>query len=362
MSRYCILFLLVCVQTLSFGLLHGNDTEVLAFQALEAGNSMPSLRQFLVNQVNVNVQVSAVPHLFAQQHGVEPVDGSLQLKNFGALHTWENIHRILQQTPHQRLLILIRHGQAWENLNPGSNSNCEFTLNGSVIQNFDSPLTPEGQAQAQSLNSLLRSPAAGTSSTANSTISWFETLGLTQENTTYITSPLSRTLQTTERVFDSLPLVDTGASGSAFVAHELIRATVGTDVCNFRHSVKTPTDTNPLPPPWATGCQIPSDSLESLFSNAAQVKFTFPIRPPGGTGFGLVSDYDELWRSDSKDDMVIATRAKAFLAQLRDSTADGSVVAVVTHGEMVSAIYEAAGEQPYSPKNTEVVPLLIKFG
>ena len=314
---------------------------------------MSALQEFLSAQVAQNIRVKAIPNVFAQQQGVKPPVGSYQLDNFGALTSWNDIMKQLEQSPDQRLLIMVRHGQAWENLNPTPNSNCEFALNGEVIQNFDSPLSPEGLQQAQALNELFRSPA---SNETNKT--WYETIGLTQESTNYITSPLTRTLQTTQGVFDQLPL--SKSTGGAFIAHELIRATLGVDVCNFRHNVNTSTASTVLPYPWQTGCALPTDSLQAIYASSA-VAFSFPIRPAGGTGFGMVSDYDQLWRADVADEKVINTRASAFLAQVYEYTAPSSVTAVVTHGEMISAIYQAAGEAAYDAKNTEVVPLLLKF-
>ena len=324
---------------------------MLAFQALQCFPSMPSQHQVLANEIKFSVRVKAIPNLFSQQQGIQPPVGSYQLENFGALTPWDNIQRQLKENPNQRLLIMIRHGQAWENLNPTSNSNCEFTLNGEVIQNFDSPLTPTGYDQAAALNNLFRSRSTNTSD-----LTWFETLGFTQESSSFVTSPLSRTMQTTETVFASLPL----PYGKSFIASELIRATIGRDVCNVRKSVQTPTSATNLPYPWKSGCKLPDDSLEEAFANSS-VRFSFPVRPVGGNGFGLISDSDQLWRADVADDVIIQTRATAFFAQLYESTAPSSVIAIVTHGEMVSALYEAAGEAPYSPKNTEVVPLLVKF-
>jgi broad specificity phosphatase PhoE len=331
--------------------LQSNETELLAFQALQSLASLPSLHTLLASEVKKSVNVKAIPSLFAQQQGVQPKPGSYQLENFGALTSWENILQQLQEDPRRRLLIMVRHGQAWENLNPTPNSNCEFTLNGDIIENFDSPLTPQGIDQAQSLNQILRSPASNSSSST-----WFETLGLTQETTQFITSPLSRTLQTVQAAFNSLPL----PNDQSFVASELIRATIGRDVCNVRKSVTTPTSSIILPYPWQSGCKLPSDSLTEVYANSA-VKMSFPIRPAGGSGFGLISDYDQLWRADVADDVVIQTRAAAFLSQLFEYTSPSSVTAVVTHGEMVRAIYEVAGEVSYNAVNTEVVPLLLTF-
>jgi broad specificity phosphatase PhoE len=330
-----------------------NETELLAYQALQAYASLPKLHQLLTQEIRNSVQVKAIPNLFAQQNGVEPKEGSYQLENFGALVSWDSILQLLAENPNRRLLILIRHGQAWENLNPTSNANCEFELNGKTIQNFDSPLTPLGREQAANLNAMFLAPASN-----DSTKTWFETIGLQANTTSFLSSPLSRTMQTSEGVFASLPL--STQSNQSIVVHELIRATIGRDVCNFRHSVRTPTSATALPFPFATGCQLPDTSLQQLYG-ASPVHFSFPIRPAGGEGFGVVSDADQLWRADVADDEVLESRATAFLGQLPALTPPSSSVAVVTHGEMVSAIYRAAGENSYGPKNTEVVPLLIEF-
>lgn len=345
-----ILSILLADETIASGL-KSNETELLAVQALQAFASLPSLHKLLAAEVERNVRVRAVPNIFAQQNGVQPIEGSYQLDNFGALISWDNILNELKRDPRQRLLIMVRHGQAWENLNPTSNANCEFTLDGHIIQNFDSPLTPKGIEQSKSLNSIFRSQVAN-----NSSMTWFENIGLTQDTANFVTSPLSRTMQTTETVFDSLPL----PAGKSFIANEIIRATIGRDVCNVRKSVKTPTSSNPLSYPWQSGCKVPDDSLENVYNNS-NVRFSFPIRPAGGSGFGLLSDNDQLWRADVADDGIIKTRATAFLGQLYEYTASSSVTAIVTHGEMINAIYLAAGENSYQPKNTEVVPLLLKY-
>jgi hypothetical protein len=72
------------------------------------------------------------------------------------------------------LLIMIRHGEAWENINPLPNSECEFEYDGQIIQNFDSDLDDKGVDQAKTLNSLFRSY----SFEQHSNITWFEALGL----------------------------------------------------------------------------------------------------------------------------------------------------------------------------------------
>jgi hypothetical protein len=157
------------------------------------------------------------------------------------------------------------------------------------------------------------------------------------------------------------------------VATEIVRASIGTDVCNFRRSVKTPTAANDLPSPFSTSCTLPSDSLTDIYIKNAlpnALKFEFPIRPPGGSGFGLLSDPDMLWRSDVVDDTHV-TRATAFLSQLfeyksfycdSESILDSvPVIGLVTHGETINAIYKASGETGYSPLNTQVVPLMIQI-
>lgn len=203
--------------------------------------------------------------------------------------------------------------------------------------------------ESTNLNVLFKQVApSDQSNSADQT--WFETLGL--KNAPFFCSPLSRTMQTGERVLAALPVPQVTVS-------ELIRASIGTDVCNFRRSVHFPTSAMSLPPPFNTGCRIPNDSLESIYVNS-KVNFTFNVRPPGGTGFGLISDNDQIWRSDFRDDTHIL-RSLAFLAEVFEYVSE-SVVGVVTHGEMINAIYEAVGEASYQPLNTEVVPIIIDVG
>lgn len=162
------------------------------------------------------------------------------------------------------------------------------------------------------------------------------------------------------------------------VATEIVRASIGQDVCNFRRSVLTPTSLNDLPLPFSTSCDLPEDSLTEIYINRAapdDLKFEFPIRPPGGSGFGLFSDSDMLWRSDVEDDTHV-TRATAFLAQLfenrdfycgneedtrRYNSSALPIIGLVTHGETIDAVYKASGEAGYSPRNTQVVPLMIEM-
>lgn len=154
---------------------------------------------------------------------------------------------------------------------------------------------------------------------------------------------------------------------------EIVRASIGRDVCNFRRSVLTSTALNDLPVPFSTSCVLPTDSLSEIYDTTndhGSVKFEFPIRPPGGSGFGLFSDSDILWRSDVEDDTHV-TRATAFLAQLfeyKNFYADESsitgalpIIGLVTHGETIDAVYKASGEIGYSPRNTQVVPLMIEI-
>ena len=293
-----------------------------------------------------------------RQLGRVPEQGEYQLKNFGALKPWKTIFKLLNSSPEHRLLIMIRHGQAWENLNPTSNSNCEFNFEGKVIQNFDSSLTPLGKVQSETLNILLKSP-----SLENPRETWFEALGLNKPSTTFLTSPLTRTLQTSQIVFSNLPIVSSDSERVGIVAHELLRAGIGQAVCNFRLNAHTPTESNILPKPWRTGCNETSRSyLEKIYnSEASPVKFRFPVRPPGGKGFGLVADSDALWRSDITEDDVILTRARAFLAQVFENTNEGSVTVAVTHGEIIGAVFNVTGQVGYNATNTEVVPLLLTY-
>jgi broad specificity phosphatase PhoE len=343
------LFVLVATQ------LPANDTEFFAFTAYDASQfeKLKTALEDIVTQ-DFSMRIKSVPNQFAQQNGVYPEKGNLQLENFGALNSWTEIVRFVNAHSSHKLLIMIRHGQAWENLNPYSNSLCEFQLNGVTIPNFDSPLTPLGEQEAVQLHDFLASSYYNASSTKNNeTMTWFEAMGL--YNATFVASPLSRTMQTADRVLADFAL------SSPVAVSELLRASIGTDVCNARRAVLTPTSSagNTLPAPWDTGCDVPADSLSQLYApGASAVNFSFVIRPAGGVGFGLVSDNDILWRNDIVDESH-QTRARAFINQLFEYS-DNSIVLAVTHGEMINAVYEALGENPYSPLNTEVVPILLE--
>jgi broad specificity phosphatase PhoE len=327
--------------------MNANDTEFFSVSFLQNAE-FEVLRASFQNIVDQSFRYSAKIGVFAQQDGVYPDEGSLQLENFGALVPWSEILK-MADAPSSKLLIMTRHGQAWENLNPYSNSLCEFELGGNVIPNFDSPLTPLGIDEARQLNEILLSPYnSSLTRYEGESLSWFEAMGL--DNATFYTSPLSRTLQTAENVLARLPIAHITAS-------EMIRASIGTDVCNFRRSVNVSTSESALPSPWNSRCEIPNDSLSEIYSKSL-LNFSFPIRPAGGTGIGLVSDNDQLWRSDVVDDSHIL-RAKAFVNQLFEYD-DHSVVFIVTHGEMIDAVYQALGESPYAALNTEVVPVLIQ--
>ena len=114
----------------------------------------------------------------------------MQLPNFGALQPWSDILSLLTKErkegkghhSHRVLLVMIRHGEAWENLNPLPNSQCEFEYDDEIIQNFDSDLSDKGVQQAKDLNALLTSDAKAVSGDVNATTStsmtWFEAMGL----------------------------------------------------------------------------------------------------------------------------------------------------------------------------------------
>jgi broad specificity phosphatase PhoE len=118
---------------------------------------------------------------------------------------------------------MIRHAQAFENLNPTANSACTFELDGESIDNFDSAITPLGEEQAASLNKLFKS-----SSHELGDLTWFETVGL--EGQLVVTSPLTRTLQTLQISFNDLPV-------GHVVASELVRASIG--MCPYYNALSS---------------------------------------------------------------------------------------------------------------------------
>lgn len=328
-----------------------NDTEFMAITMVQSA-SLPHLKTHLAKNIEKSFTFQNVrnpnndEYLFAQQDGVYPANEYLQLPNFGAKLSWDEILTLVRDVNYKRkLLIMIRHGEAWENLNPIGNNNCEFNYNGEIIQNFDSALSPLGINQSTQLNILLNSFSLVD---GRSNISWFDTIGLS--NSSFFSSPLTRTLQTAQNSLLGLPV-------PGIITTELMRASIGTDVCNFRRSVHTNTNNTSFPAPWNTNCIIPSDNLLDIYSSS-KVKFLFPIRPAGGPGIGLVSDADQLWRSDVADDTQ-ATRARAFINELFQYVQE-SVACVVTHSEMIDAMYTVMGNLSYSALNTQLVPIIIE--
>jgi broad specificity phosphatase PhoE len=326
-----------------------NDTEQLSFFMTESANR-DALAYAFSQAIRSAWKFVAVPGVFAQQNGVEPAANQTQLANFGALKAWPDILNMLHNQPQRKLLILIRHGQAWENLNP-DNTQCTFEYGGQWHNNVDSPLNPTGQQQASALNRLLLSPA-------NATATWFETIGLL--NAPFVVSPLARTMQTATLVLQKLPIQQ------PVQVNEIIRATIGIDVCNYRHPVSAASGSAVLPSPWSTNCNVtfPSNSsLSSMFntSHTGSVEFALHVRPAGGSGFGLISDGDTLWRNDmSESAQQQQARAVAFLAQLYGVLPNNAqVLGVVTHGEIIDALSVAVSGMGYSAANTEVVPMMI---
>lgn len=158
--------------------LGANETEILAVASVQAGPSLTAFKNELFGLVSAANRFQSVPGIFAQQDGVIPAVGEVQLYNFGAKLPWPKVLEELTAVPNRVLLVMIRHGEAWENVNPLSNDHCQFPYQGSLIDNIDSDLDDAGVEQARTLNDLLRSayqPAT------NNTKSWFEALGLSNK-------------------------------------------------------------------------------------------------------------------------------------------------------------------------------------
>lgn len=339
-----------------------NETEILLISYIQSTtlSTYKNILSSIIKSNKLTSNIKSIPSLFEQQDGVLPPDNNIQLNNFGLKIKWFDLLTKLNENKKLKLLIMIRHAEAYENLNPYNNTICNFILDDRIINNFDSEITDNGYIQSNNLNNLFQSISPNEQSN-NQNITWFETIGL--KNQIFFTSPLSRTMQTSNSSLYSLPIAD-------IIASEILRASIGTDVCNSRHSVYTSTSEHSLPPPFNTGCNLPDESLLDIYTCTTNLKsnackyptlpFKFPIRPPGGNGIGLISDSDQLWRYDSVDDSHIL-RSLTFLKQLYEYYPDNQVIGVVTHGEMIQAIYESLGEFPYPAKNTQVVPLLIEL-
>ena len=128
----------------------------------------------------------------------------------------------------KKIILFLRHGQAYENLAPGGNNKlCNFTLHGAMVQNWDSALTKTGLDQAAAVHSFLLSKAVNQSEQET----WYEVLRL--KSAAGFSSPLTRTLETAREA-----LLDPATSASfmrPLTSASLLRASLGENVCNGRH-------------------------------------------------------------------------------------------------------------------------------
>jgi len=362
MEKKLFYILLILLITNSFHSSHWNTTEQLAFLAVQQTDLQGKIYKDAINQVLSSWTFSQVPSLFLQQDQISPEKNQTQLPHFGAKLPWQTIFEILEKSDptSTKLIFFIRHAQAWENLCPDNEHMCTFEYDGEKRQNFDSGLSYLGVKQAKNLNLLLQSPSQEDSG------SWFKLLRL--GNAAYFTSPNMRTLETSLDVFANISFMRGGNNkvpvSISVVASELLRSGIGKDVCNFRRTVSDPLHVLPMPAPFITHCNTTGiPGLQQMFGGGGKwgVSFSFPVRPPGGNGFGLISDGDILWRSDiDETDEQGIVRSVAFLSQLF-ALESSSVVVVVTHGEMIDFFSLATGGKGYSAANTEVVPMMIKM-
>eukprot|EP00658_Telonema_sp_P-2_P039484 TRINITY_DN28246_c0_g1_i7.p1 TRINITY_DN28246_c0_g1~~TRINITY_DN28246_c0_g1_i7.p1 ORF type:complete len:390 (-),score=40.73 TRINITY_DN28246_c0_g1_i7:333-1502(-) len=294
------------------------------------------MRVSLARRVSSSWRFSHAHGLFSRTE--KPIAGT-QLPNLGAMRPWSDIMSSVSTDPDQKLLLLLRHGQALENLAP-NNTLCNFTVDNILEENWDSRLTLTGTAQAANVSTWL-------SSEHTQGDTWAQLLRL--GSAARFVSPLMRTLQTAAAAFDR---------AQPAVASSLLRASLGRHVCNAQHPVHSSAEH--FPPPWNTMCPQARNpqSLRSLWDEEL---VDLPVRPAGGASPGLVSTQDILWRSDyEEEDAVTSARVTAFLVQLFASVPQ-DVVVVVTHGEIVTALGEVVGEPELSAANAQVVPVVVKY-
>jgi len=310
---------------------HAEQLALFAAQALD-----PALATSLVAQLSQLGNFSEPdPSLFDRRS----CEAGTQLPLLGATKPWPDILSSVNDAPDQKLLLLLRHGLAFENLSP-NNSVCEFELDGRTVVNWDSGLTTTGREQASNASVFLHS-AAPTGE------SWSSMLGLATAPRYF--SPLSRTLQTAHAAL---------GSGPAAAASSLLRASLGNDVCNGQHRVTA--DAPMLPNPWNTGCKA-ADQAKPLAELYNRSFVQFHIRPAGAATPGLLSDSDTLWRKGyDEPDEVQTARAKALLMQVFSSSKH-KVAVVVTHGEMIEAFGRVVGVDSLSAANAQFVPIVLRY-
>mmetsp|Transcript_5462 Transcript_5462/g.10235 ORF Transcript_5462/g.10235 Transcript_5462/m.10235 type:complete len:356 (+) Transcript_5462:61-1128(+) len=305
--------------------------------------------------------------LFIQERASKQLPGPGQHFSFGALVNWEEVHNVLDSNPSSKLLILIRHGEAYSNwlenyMGPDEWFKVETTCSyddpksGKTYGVFDAELTNLGHSEAKALNSMFRSGG------------WFQTL--TQNKTTrVITSPLSRCLQTTLDVFDDVATSDGDAL--RMDVEESIRETLGEDTCDSRRSASDPGSKAGVAPG-------PCSFKEGLTTRFPQFQFPVVGKLPRGKeketlegeaslgeglgskpAFGLITDGDELWTTTRESQKHQLRRASDFLDKVFRFASE-KVIFVITHSGTTRSVLLTVGREPYRPQNTEVVPVIVQ--
>eukprot|EP00884_Botryococcus_braunii_P002960 jgi/Botrbrau1/12665/Bobra.67_1s0029.2 len=341
--------------------------------------------------------------LFVQEDADRALEAPGQHDNFGALRSWDYIHSLLDHET--RLLLLIRHGEAWSNRVQAEVGRQEWKEVGTQCRYynetlresfsiFDPELTDEGAGQAEDLRSLLTGRHG-----------WLKTLSGGRPFTV-ITSPLTRCVRTALTVFDGIvPPGDLRVS-------EYVRERLGVETCDARRGInrrraegpvglepdldadsrqEPNLDTNDGPEPVldmvarrqlkdvdvvGSGKQQPLEVVQEevgkkhhrrervncpyrqgLADSFPEVNF--PI-VEGEEGFGLLADEDVLWEADYRESKSeVADRLSEFLHVLYRTT-DHKVLFVVLHSGSTRGALEAVGRQAYRPQNGELVPLLVQ--
>lgn len=319
--------------------------------------------------------------LFIQERASKGLPGPGQHFSFGALRPWDDILALLEDREDRKLLLVVRHGQAVSNylgdtLGPDEwfavEGTCEYTdKDGKYWDIFDADLTELGEAQAQSLNSMLDGGG------------WFQKV-TGGRPVRAIISPLSRCLHTAASVLKGLPI-------NATNVEELVRETLGEDTCDARRSVSDPEeggkggDDNPdVDDPDDDGGDDDDDKDDEDEDDARVGKkdkrppappcsfekglrskfpgFKFHVYGPEDEedrSFGLLGDRDWLWtKRDREKQAHQVKRATRFLDILFDNAPE-KVVTIVTHSGFARSILLAVQREPYRPNNAELVPIIV---
>ncbi|CEG41808.1 phosphoglycerate mutase family [Plasmopara halstedii] len=264
-----------------------------------------------VSRAPVSKRLRCVPEFFCMSVLNEHIDemgdppmrmGLIEGKDWPDVYKFMDHFELTHPGRRMKLVILLRHGEATHNATKASVGSKLWQEKYEMLPEFiDAPLTTRGKNQADSAALILEKQITKS--------------GLKLQRV-YV-SPLDRTLQTYDRVFNRLRDIPVSVV-------ELARETLGVVNCD-RRGFLTPKQTA-----------------------YPQMDFS-----------RVASEDDTWWQPDHRETAEeIAKRAAEFLDELFDKTSERCVL-IVSHSGFSRGCFAAVGHHYYRPRNAEFIPLLI---